>query len=275
MKKTLVIILTVLTLAADSVTAAPCGDPEAYAEAFADNRSLGMAVLRGGTAFVPLRAFTTALAPQYTVEWDKETRTAWVRGENMELSAGAGAEYIIANGRYLWLDEPGFIADGRMMLPVRTLARAFGCRVCWDGANRRVLIDGRISPIESGESFYDEDDLYWLSRIIYAEAGGECLEGQVAVGCVVLNRMAEDYWPDSVYGVIFDCRCGVQFAPTQNGAVYRQPSDSAVAAAKLALDGAETVGDSKFFFNAAAATSSWIADNREYVTTIGAHSFYA
>ncbi|MBP5166338.1 MAG: cell wall hydrolase [Oscillospiraceae bacterium] len=275
MKKTLIFIFTVLMIISDSVRAAPPEDGEAYAETYADTQSLGLAILREGTAFVPLRAFAAALAPRYSVEWDAEKRTAWVRGENMELSAEEGAEYITANGRYLWLDKPGFIADGRMMLPVRTLAKAFGCQVSWDGANRRVLIDGRIRPIESGESFYDEDDLYWLSRIIYSEAGGECLKGQVAVGCVVLNRMAEDYWPDSVYEVIFDRRCGVQFAPTESGSIYRQPSDSALIAAKLALDGAETVGDSKFFFNAAVATSSWIAENRDYVTTIGAHSFYA
>jgi N-acetylmuramoyl-L-alanine amidase len=49
--------------------------------------------------------------------------------------------------------------------------------------------------IESGDTWYDEEDLYWLSRIISAEARGESLEGQIAVGNVVLNRMKSDRWP--------------------------------------------------------------------------------
>lgn len=271
MKKILIFLLSALMTLAFPQSPARAADVTAYV----DTQDLSPVMIRNGAAYVSLRAFANAVAPEYAVGWDSGERTAWVRGDGMELKAQAEGTYIIANDRYLWLDGTSFISRGRIMLPVRVLAKAFGCQVSWDEKNRRVLIDGRVRPIENGESFYDPEDLYWLERIIYAEAGGECLEGQIAVGCVVLNRMEEDYWPDSVYEVIFDRRCGVQFAPTESGSIYNTPSESAQIAAKLALDGAETVGDSMFFFNESIAASSWISDNREYVTTIGAHSFYA
>lgn len=47
-------------------------------------------------------------------------------------------------------------------------------------------------------------DLYWLSRIISAESRGESLKGQIAVGNVVLNRVEEDDFPDTIPAVIFD-----------------------------------------------------------------------
>jgi N-acetylmuramoyl-L-alanine amidase len=79
---------------------------------------------------------------------------------------------------------------------------------------------------------------------------------------------------DTVREVIFDRRCGVQFSPTANGAIYKEPTQSAVIAAKLALDGAQVAGGSLYFLNEAKATSRWIINNCDYVITIGSHSFY-
>ena len=53
-----------------------------------------------------------------------------------------------------------------------------------------------------GEITGDEREL--LARLIWAEARGECAEGQQAVAEVVLNRWAADNFPDSVREVIFE-----------------------------------------------------------------------
>ena len=94
------------------------------------------------------------------------------------------------------------------------------------------------------------------------------------MGNVVLNRKNKEYWPDTVYGVVFDRRCGVQFSPTTTDAIYANPMPSAVIAAKLAMEGANTAGDSLFFLNEAVANNSWFANNLDYVTTIQHHTFY-
>ena len=44
--------------------------------------------------------------------------------------------------------------------------------------------------------------LLCLAMTVYGEARGEPLAGQVAVAQVVLNRMADPRWPDTVCGVV-------------------------------------------------------------------------
>ena len=99
--------------------------------------------------------------------------------------------------------------------------------------------------------------------------------GKIAVGDVILNRVASPNYPDSIYDVIFDTKWGVQFEPTKNGSIYQTPSSDSVIAAKLCLDGASVVGNCQYFFNPATASSSWIAQNSTYYCTIGNHAFYA
>ena len=152
--------------------------------------------------------------------------------------------------------------------------KAFGVNVDWDEVHQSVYVSGDVDPILPDWCFYNEETLYWLSHIVYAEAGIEPLEGQIAVAEVVLNRVDKRCWPNTVYEVVFDTRAGVQFSPITNGTIYLEPSKEAVIAAKLALDGADVVGDSYFFLNPDIANSGWFDRNCEYVTTIGSHRFY-
>ena len=116
-----------------------------------------------------------------------------------------------------------------------------------------------------------EDDLYWLSRIISAEAKGESIEGQIAVGNVVLNRMKNGEFPDTLKGVIFQKN---QFSPVSNGMIYDEPTSESVESAKKVLVGEKVVGDDVlFFYNPnVVGSSSWIW-SREVVDTIGNHNF--
>ena len=124
------------------------------------------------------------------------------------------------------------------------------------------------------DSAYDYEDLYWLSRIISAEAKGESFTGQIGVGTVVLNRVRSREFPNTVKGVVFDQKYGTQFTPVSNGTIYDKPTDSAVIAAKMCLDG-YTLSDSVLYFlNPRIATSSWIQKNRKYAFRVGNHDFY-
>ena len=146
-----------------------------------------------------------------------------------------------------------------------------GASVYWDRATGAVSVTGgtagAVPEADSGE-------LYWLSRIISAESRGEPLEGQIAVGNVVLNRVASPDFPDTVYGVIFDDRWGGQFAPVRNGTIYHEPSARSVEAARLCLSGVNVAGESLYFLAPALATNHWIMENRTHVVTIGSHWFY-
>lgn len=265
---TALLILTVLTGPASALE--PGGEyaiPEIHIQAAPEVSERGM-------TFVPLRTFLDSLGVYYSLEWNQMERRAFVNAWGLSLSVGEGDRYLNANDRCLYLYGTCYLLNDRLMVPLQPLAQACGVEAEWDEKTRELRLEGQYRPISSGEEFYDEADLYWLSRIIYAEAGIESFDGQVAVGNVVLNRMSRKYWPDTVYEVVFDNRFGVQFTPTASGTIYQEPSAQAVAAAKVALEGVSLVEDSLYFVNESVSSCRWFRENCTYVTTIGRHTFY-
>lgn len=236
-------------------------------------RYQGRAFLNGSVTYVGLREFSMHMGVT-SVSWESQMKTATVNSDILSLSAKNQSLYITANGRYLWAGSGIIIRSGTMYVPLRTLAKAFGCSVDWNAKEFAAYVKGG-GAIANGGSYYDSDSLYWLSRIIHAEASGESLLGKVAVGTVVLNRVASSEFPNNIYDVIFDKKNGVQFTPTANGAINCTPSEESIIAAKLCLDGASISERVMFFINEALAQSSWVSDNRTFVVTVGNHKFYA
>lgn len=226
--------------------------------------------LENGTTYISLREFCEALGMR--VWW--ENGAARAESTALSITAKPGTQYLEANGRYLYIPGGVRFSAGRTLVPVRVLGQATGASVYWDRASQSVVVRSGSGTIEHGDTYYDAETLEWLSRIISAESRGEPLDGQIGVGNVVLNRVASNRYPDTVYDVIFDTVGGVQFTPIVNGQIHLEPAAISVIAAKLVLDGANTVGESLFFFNPALSTSSWIAENCTYQLTIGTHQFY-
>ena len=230
------------------------------------------AYLINDTTYVPLRAAVTLAGAE--VGFDAQSRTATVRMEGLEMSVSDGSYILHANGRPLLSKTPSVIlSDGRMYVPVRSLAKALSLEVYWLPP-KSVKLDGTPKPLIPWDQYYGSDDLYWLSRIISAESQGESLLGQIAVGNVVLNRMRHKDYPNTIWGVIFDTKHGVQFSPIVNGSVYKTPTYSSVVAAKICLEGISVSSDVLFFMEPTKSTSSWIYNNRPYAFTIGNHYFF-
>lgn len=82
---------------------------------------------------------------------------------------------------------------------------------------------------------YTENDLYVLSHIISAESGNCSEEMMIAVGSVVLNRVADDRFPDTIEEVVFQ-KDPVQYSPTVNGTYWNEPTEGAVKVAKKLLE---------------------------------------
>lgn len=162
---------------------------------------------------------------------------------------------------------------GVLCAPIEALLSAAGLRST-EIVGGEICIWG-VPTFPEADDIYSYEDLYWLSRIISAEARGEPFVGQLAVGTVVINRTRSKYYPDTVYKVIFDKVGGVQFTPASTGSVYREPTESSVIAAKLCLEGFSLDPTILFFFNSSIATGSWITSNREYTMTVGQHDFYS
>lgn len=242
---------------------------------YGGNRSVSYGKLVDDTTFFQIRAFSDENGA-VEVKWNEKTSSAYVYCEGLELVATVGAPYIIANGRVIYNGKANFVEDGRLYAPARSICKAFGFRIIWNADTFTAHVINEGVPIESGDTYYNKNDLYWLSRIISCESGGtEPLVGQIAVGNVVLNRVADENNPDTVYDVIFDRRYGVQFAPAATPKIYREPLEISVIAAKICLEGYSVTEDALYFYAPKYTYAAWIEENREYLFTIGGHKFFA
>ena len=222
---------------------------------------LGSTAVYDCTTYVPLRTAVGSLLPGAQVSWNGGR--AVVKGGGFTLTACPGERILTYNGVQIPLSTPIRMENWSTLVPIRPLAALLGAEVSWNAAT------GGISLSTSGG-----DALYWLSRIISAESRGEPLEGKIAVGNVVLNRVNSPLFPNSIYDVIFDGRWGGQFEPVRNGTIYDIPTADSVLAARLCLAGVSTAGESLYFLAPALTNNHWTMETRTYVTTIGAHWFY-
>lgn len=232
------------------------------------------AYLIGGNTYVPLRALSDAVG-KYEISWNDSTKTATVKGgEDLYISVSMGKLYISVNGRYFYTVGEIINVEGRLYVPIRPLAKAFALELEWNASTRSVSLRSTGQRTKWASEVYNSDDLYWLSRIINAESGNEPFLGKIAVGNVVLNRKRSTQYPNTIYGVIFDRKHGLQFSPVGNGTIYNTPNTDSVIAAKICLEGYSLSSDILFFLNPRIATSFWIVNNCTFVFSIGGHDFY-
>ncbi len=203
-------------------------------------------------------------------------KTLNVRGKNFEMDVIDGSNVVYANGRTLFAMTPSaLMSNGKIYAPISSLAKTQGLKYSYNASTLSVTLSGKASPITHGSRYYREDAVYWLARIISAESRGESLLGQIAVGSVVLNRVNSSEYPNTIWGVIFDKKYGVQFSPISNGSIYNTPTSTAITAAKICLDGFNVNNSALFFLYPSHSSSSWIPNNREYLFSVGKHDFYA
>lgn len=228
----------------------------------------------GGVTYVPMFSFADWIGV-YTYSWNPATATATLSGTNLKVTARKGDYYIRANDRYFYTGGAVLLWENQIYVPILPLVKALNSHVEWrSSANSFYVRSGDSRLLAYGAQVYKEDEVYWLARIISAEAKGEPMKGKIAVGNVVLNRVRSSAYPNTIYGVIFDKRYGIQFSPVANGTIYGTPTADSIIAAKICLEGYSLSSEVLYFLNPSIASSSWIVRNRPYAFTIGKHAFY-
>jgi len=140
--------------------------------------------------------------------------------------------------------------------------------------------DGIVGPLTASKmglsvksstsaSNYKSNDRYLLAKVIYAEARGESYTGQVAIGAVVLNRVRDSRFPNTVAGVIYQPWA---FTAVNDGQINLEPNQKAYQAADDALNGWDPTYGCVYYYNPQTATSKWIFTTKK-VTQIGKHVF--
>ena len=123
------------------------------------------------------------------------------------------------------------------------------------------------------------DDYYSLLRIVEAEATGGDIKSKILIANVVLNRLADSRFPDTIYEVIWDKRGGTaQFSPTLDGRIYTvEITDDTYQAVDRALAG-EDYSEGALFFMARSSAEShntqWLDGTLQRLFEYGGHEYY-
>lgn len=206
-----------------------------------------------------------AFCPSIQLKYNNGSLTGSAPG--LIFAANVGKAYFMVNDRYLYAPHGVIEQDGIVFLPAAPLAEALGCTIQGSGAEQDLIFKQVAAPVVEGS--YDEESLYWLSRAIFSESGNQPMNGRIAVGTVILNRVANEAFPNTVKEVVFAPN---QFSPVAIGTIYRDPDEDSIVAAKLCFDGAREAGESLYFNTT--TMYSWADQSRKLVCTIGGHNFY-
>ena len=137
------------------------------------------------------------------------------------------------------------------------------------GAKTLAALGISGSKPTGGQGQYSSTDVDLLARIISAESRGESYLGQVAVGAVILNRIASPSFPNTLAGVIYQPGA---FSCLNDGGVNAAVQDSAYRAARDAINGMDPSGGAIYYYNPEKSTNKWIF-SRPVITVIGKHRF--
>lgn len=144
-----------------------------------------------------------------------------------------------------------------------------------------ALINSRAEYVEAG---YDaaaaadsvsrgdisRSDLELMSRVIEGEAADEPFEGKIAVAAVIINRVENDEFPDSIRTVLYE---PLAFEAVANGQYTRPLSEDSMQAAKIALEGYDPTDGALYYWNPdKVKKSSWIW-RKPVSKRIGRHVF--
>jgi len=139
-----------------------------------------------------------------------------------------------------------------------------------EGSQRTIMTDAYTNTV------YNETDYRTLCRIVEAEASGEDIIGKIMVANVVLNRVEDESFPDSVYEVVY---ARGQFSPVSNGRINRvKVSEETEEAVTRALEGEDHSNGALYFAarkHASASNMSWFDRALTKVAVHGGHEFFS
>ena len=144
------------------------------------------------------------------------------------------------------------------------------CGITADGiAGAKTLRYLGLESSSSSAGKYSKSDIELLAKLIAAEARGESYVGQVAVGAVVLNRVAHASFPDTIAGVIYQ-KGAFSCINDSNWSVAA--TETSRRAAQDCINGWDPSGGAVYYFNPRKTKDAFM-HSRPVITVIGNHNF--
>lgn len=146
-------------------------------------------------------------------------------------------------------------------------------------SGQRIVDYGVLEREKNTHNELSQQDMETLLRIVEAEAGCEDEDGRLLVANVVLNRVADEHFPDTIQEVVFQQENGVtQFSPVANGRYWDvEITEKTVSAVERALGG-EDISEGALYFAARKYADSnkmkWFDENLTFLFSHGGHEFF-
>jgi len=224
-----------------------------------------------GRIYIPLRHAAQFLHAE--VEWDATTDSAYLTHKEPYLVQEEDTILSISE-RYgiepRLLVERNQLEDREAMIgyPIKYIIPDIMAEKIEEPEEQPVAEDLASEAVVA--SLYSDEDMLLLAKITMVEAGYEPYEGQLAVANVILNRVEDPRFPDTIRDVIY---APSQFPPAHNGLLDRaEPNESVWEAVKAAVEGENNVKDAVYFHNPD-VSSGGFWDRLTKVAEIGNHRF--
>lgn len=215
-----------------------------------------MVIVKSGVTYGLLSDFAGRMGVE--VKWLENAKLAVMKIGEDYVSFQMDTNLVMINNTGYEMPYNTIMKDGKIYVPIDSLFKQLGIEYKWDPKLLLAQITSEQLKVDAAEIRkvkFTEEDVLWLSRIIEAESRSGSLNKKIAVANVVLNRVADPRFPNTVYGVIFAHN---QFTPTRyNSFLSLVPSETSVIAAKRALMGVVVAEDCLYFNN---SPFSWRAD---------------
>ena len=145
-------------------------------------------------------------------------------------------------------------------------------------ASGQRVVDYKVLEKEVSMELPDTD-YQCLLRIVQAEAGCEDLKGKMLVAGVVLNRVKDEHFPDSVTEVVMQKEGETyQFSPVANGTYQKvKVSEETKEAVERVLNGEDLTEGALYFASrqyAAGDKMEWFDSHLDRLFEHGGHEFF-
>lgn len=143
----------------------------------------------------------------------------------------------------------------------------------------KASIVGEMAQQMVAENQLPYDEYYTLLKIVEAEATGEDARGKQLIAGVVLNRVKDPHFPDTISEVVWEQVDGyAQFSPTIDGRINSCViTQDTIDAVQKALDG-DDISEGALFFVARSSAEKknldWFDSSLIKLFEYGGHEFY-
>ena len=206
-----------------------------------------MTFVDSGIVYGSVSMFAQRLGIEVTL-LDRAKLAVVYKDENY-VSFGMDSNKVLINNEYVPMEHSTRTVNGRIFVPMDYLSELFGFNYVWDENELTTKVSHPSMTVSADEivnlGSYTEEDLLWLARIVDIEARDGSVMKKTAVANVVLNRVADPRFPNTIREVIFQRG---QFPPAYYSSFSTlQPRENSFIAAKRAMLGIKVAEDCLYF----------------------------